>query len=105
MEAALGIGQMERKDQILGARQKNASYLLKKLKPLEKYLQLPWCSPKTEHSFMMFPIVVREGVGVKKQDLVMHLEEHNMETRDMLPLLNQPVYKELFGDLEKKYPR
>jgi len=104
MEAALGVGQMERRNQILGARQKNAAYLLKKLKPFEKYLQLPWHPEKVEHSFMMFPIVVREGVGVKKQDLVMHLEEHNVETRDMLPLLNQPIYKKLFGDLEKKYP-
>ncbi|PIR18814.1 MAG: hypothetical protein COV48_05440, partial [Elusimicrobia bacterium CG11_big_fil_rev_8_21_14_0_20_64_6] len=27
-----------------------------------------------------------------------------VETRDMLPLLSQPVYKKLFGDLEAKYP-
>ncbi|MBI4992194.1 MAG: DegT/DnrJ/EryC1/StrS family aminotransferase [Candidatus Harrisonbacteria bacterium] len=104
MEAALGIGQMERKDQILGARKKNAAYLLKKLKPLAQYLQLPWHPGRVEHSFMMFPIVVKRGVGIKKQDLVMYLEEHNVETRDMLPLLSQPVYKKLFGDIENQYP-
>ena len=34
----------------------------------------------------------------------MFLEEHNIETRDMLPLVNQPVYKKLFGNLEYRYP-
>ena len=35
----------------------------------------------------------------------MHLEEHNIETRDMVPLVNQPVYKKLYGeDLESRYP-
>ncbi len=104
MEAALGVGQMERRGQIMKARQKNAAYLLKKLNPFEKYLQLPWHSPKTEHSFMMFPIVIKKDAGFQKNDLVMHLEELNIETRDMLPLLNQPVYKKLFGDIEKNYP-
>ena len=33
-----------------------------------------------------------------------YLENANIETRPMLPLLNQPIYKELFGDIEKEYP-
>ena len=36
--------------------------------------------------------------------MVQYLEEHNIETRDMLPLINQPFYKELYGDLEAQYP-
>jgi dTDP-4-amino-4,6-dideoxygalactose transaminase len=40
-----------------------------------------------------------------KQQLVNYLEEHQIETRDLLPLVNQPVYKKMFGqDLEEKYP-
>ncbi len=104
MEAALGLAQMERKDKILKARKKNAGYLINKLKPLEKYLQLPWHPKYAEHSFMMFPIVVKKDSGIRKADLVMHLENYNVETRDMLPLLNQPIYKKLFGNLENRYP-
>ena len=51
--------------------------------------------------FMMYPIVVREG---DKTPLVNFLEDHAIETRDLLPLLNQPVYRKLFGDLEPRYP-
>lgn len=94
MEAALGLGQLSRLDKIIGARQKNAAGLLERLKPYEKWLQLPsFDSSVQEHAFMMFPIVVREDAGFGKWDLVDFLETWNVETRDMLPLINQPVYK------------
>jgi perosamine synthetase len=102
MEAALGLGQLERKDQILAARQRNASYLIRHLKPLEKFLQLPSWPSHSEHAFMMFPIVARKPED--KEKLVFFLEQNNIETRDMLPLINQPIYKKLFGDLEPQYP-
>jgi len=38
--------------------------------------------------------------GVKREDLVNFLEENLIETRFLLPLLNQPVYKKIFGDIE-----
>ena len=50
---------------------------------------------------MVYPIVVN---GINKRDLVNFLEEHNIETRDMLPLINQPLYIKLFGNIEEKYP-
>ena len=50
---------------------------------------------------MLFPIVLKEG---NKRRLVNHLESNGIETRDLLPLLNQPVYRNLFGDLEPQYP-
>ena len=103
MEAALGLAQVERRDQILKARQQNAHTLLKQLKPLEEFLQLPTIPPGCEHAFMMFPIVLRTGKAQK--DAVVHfLEENKIETRDMLPLINQPIYTKMFGDLEKSYP-
>jgi dTDP-4-amino-4,6-dideoxygalactose transaminase len=50
---------------------------------------------------MLYGLVVRDQ---DKTPLVNYLEDHGVETRDMLPLLNQPVYKKLFGDLEPKFP-
>lgn len=93
MEAALGLAQLERLPQILSARQGNAAELQKKLAPFTNWLQLPWFDSATHgHAFMMFPIVIREGAPFNKSELISHLENWNVETRDMLPLINQPVY-------------
>ncbi len=94
MEAAIGIGQLERFGEILQSRQSNAAALIELLKPFEKFLQLPWYdSKKQEHAFMMFPIVVRDDAPFKKIDLIQHLEDWNVETREMMPLINQPCYE------------
>jgi len=105
MEAALGVAQLERKDKILAPRAANAAYLMEGLKPYSRYLQLPSWPKHADHAFMVFPLVIKPDAPFLKKDLVMHLEEHNIETRDMLPLVNQPIYKKLYGDnLEDRYP-
>ncbi len=104
MEAAIGVAQLERKDEIVTERQRNAAFLLSKLKKYSSELQLPSLRPESEHVFMMFPIVVKTDRFTKRQ-LVNFLEENNIETRDMLPLTNQPVYEKIFGaGLEDKFP-
>lgn len=104
LEGALGLGQLERVDEIMGARHKNADYLLKGLEPVGKYLQLPRHPENVEHTYMMFPLLVKPGSPKTRKEIVKYLEAKNIETRPMLPLLNQPVYKEIFGDIEKDYP-
>ena len=52
---------------------------------------------------MMYPIVIRDDT-VSRDELIRFLEERQIETRYMLPLLNQPIYRRLFGDLEPAYP-
>ena len=71
------------------------------LKEFEDRLQLQSAPAGRDHSYMLFGMVLR---GEDKTPLVNFLEDRGVETRDMLPLLNQPVYKKLFGDLEGKYP-
>ena len=99
-EAALGLAQLENIALILEKRRKNAAWLTEHLKKFTA-LQLPSIRNHAEHSFMVYPIVVN---GINKRDLVNFLEEHNIETRDMLPLINQPLYIKLFGNIEEKYP-
>lgn len=103
-EGAVGCAQLEIADKILLRRQRNAAYLTQELKNLEKYLQLPWHPPHAGHAFMMYPIVLKKGVGVKKDDLINYLEYNGIETRDMLPLINQPFMKKMFKIKEKDYP-
>lgn len=103
MEAALGLAQLKNWKENILKRQFNAQYLIQGLKPFEEWLQLPTCPSYSQHSFMMFPLVLK-GKEPKKNDLVFFLESHGIETRDMLPLINQPFYRKLFGNLEPQYP-
>ena len=101
LEAALGIGQLERADEIVSKRQEVASKLIKGLGDLSDFLQLPHTPDDRTHTFMLFGIVTK---GNYKRKLVNFLEDMNIETRDLLPLINQPIYIKTFGDLRDEYP-
>jgi dTDP-4-amino-4,6-dideoxygalactose transaminase len=104
MEAAIGVGQLERFSDILHARQHNASRLSQILEPFSSWLQLPsWDSNVQEHGFMMYPIVIQQNAPFKKEELVHHIETWNVESRDMMPLINQPVYA-FMNIKEEEYP-
>lgn len=104
MEAALGVEQLERKNEIIRTRRKNAAFLTRGLADLERWVQLPRWPAHSEHMFMMYPVVLKAGAPVSREDLLMHLEFLNIETRDFLPLINQPVYKKMFGLSYKDFP-
>ncbi len=101
MEAALGLAQLEESAAMIRRRRANAAFLTKGLAPLEPWLQTPAIRPGSEHSFMMYPLVLRREPKAK---LVNYLESHGVETRDMLPLTNQPVYHRLLGIREEDFP-
>ena len=101
LEAAIGLGQLEQRDEIIKARKENAAYFLEHLAPVKTYLQLPSVVPDRDHMFMLFPIALRDR---PKRDLVNYLEEHLIETRDLMPLVNQPINRKLFGEIEDCYP-
>lgn len=105
LEAAMGVAQLENKNEIIQTRKANAQRLIEGLGPLEKagHLQLPSVPDYAEHAFMLFPVVVKNK-EVNRDDLTLHLEENLIETRPMMPLTNQPFYRELFGDIENQYP-
>lgn len=100
-EAAMGLAQLEEKNKIIKARQSVAKRLTLALKDLEDVIQLPHVPAGRDHMFMLYPIVVKNG---DKAGLVNFLEQRGIETRDLLPLINQPVYVRLYGDLESRYP-
>ncbi|HKR56755.1 MAG TPA: DegT/DnrJ/EryC1/StrS family aminotransferase [Gemmatimonadales bacterium] len=92
LEAAIGLAQLRKYRTILKARQSNAAYLMKGLADLQEHLQLPTIPPDRDHVFMLFPLVTKT---LRKRPLVNYLERRGIETRDLLPLLNQPVYRGL----------
>ena len=102
MEAALGLAQIERREHILSSRQSNAKKLTEGLKDLNEYIQLPTKPEGYDHAFMMYPIVLKPQVS--RDELILFLEELNIETRYMVPLINQPFYLEIFGDQSEVFP-
>lgn len=102
LEAAIGLAQLEQQAEALVKRQRNARLLTERLERFQEHLQLPAVRPGSEHAFMIYPLVVRPPVV--RDDLVHHLEQNGVETRPLFPLLSQPVYQRLFGDLRAEYP-
>lgn len=103
MEAAIGVAELERKDEITRRRQWVGRRLSEKLSRFDKFFVLPQVRPGSEHIYMLYPIVICDS-RIEKDDFLLFLEEHGVETRLFMPLLSQPIYKKLFGDIEDKYP-
>lgn len=95
MEAALGIGQLERAAAMLERRRRVAGWLTDTL--AHPALQLPTVAEGNEHSWMMYPIV---APGLR-DSLVSALERAGVETRMLMPILNQPCYR---GVIEPRHP-
>lgn len=98
VNAALGIGQMERLDAILTKRRWVAARLRERLVGLP--LQFPFDDGR--HTYMMYPLMCEEE-GVRDQ-LMVYLAQQEIETRHMMPVTNQPVVKKIIGGIEHRYP-
>lgn len=106
LEAAIGLSQLENNQavKLIKKRQALAKRLIKLLAPLKSKLQLPYIPQGFEHAFMMFPLVLKDP-RIKKWDLIMFLEKNGIETRELLPLLNQPAYRQVFKVNPRNYPQ
>lgn len=103
IEGALGLAGIERKDQIVKKRQKIGRDMVKTLEEFSDYFQLPQVRPQSEHIYMLFPIIIKNK-KIDRNDFLLYLENNGIETRLFFPLLSQPVYKKLFGDIQDQYP-
>ncbi len=103
-EGAVGCAELDTAPQMLRIRKRNGAYLTERLQSLASYLQLPWYPEHSGHAFMMYPIVINKGIGVRKADLVNYLEERGIETRNLMPLINQPYLKTMYKIKESEYP-
>lgn len=102
LEAAIGLAQLENWRSMVAKRTDNAAWLTLNLQNLDTerdLIQLPKVIADAKSSWMMYPIVVKHE---SKWGLVNHLEGHGIETREMMPLTNQPCYKNMWK--EDDYP-
>ncbi|MDO8487480.1 MAG: DegT/DnrJ/EryC1/StrS family aminotransferase [Candidatus Curtissbacteria bacterium] len=103
MEAAIGVAQLKNWRSIIKKRQSNAKYLTANLSKWSKYMQLPKIRDGATHAFMLYPILILDR-KISRKNLTEYLEINGIETRYLMPLLNQPIYVKLFGNLENLYP-
>ncbi len=103
MEGALGLAELENKNSIIKKRQKVGKSLTNALSRYSHFFQLPQIRKNAEHCYMLYPIVILDK-RIEKEEFLLFLEEHGVETRLFMPLLSQPIYKKVFGDISLKFP-
>lgn len=90
LEATLGLRQLKKLPKIVKKRTENTEYFLK---------NLPAGVSTQAFRFMTTPML--QPIFCKNRDeLVLYLEEHGIQTRPLLPIISQPCYKLSF----KSYP-
>jgi CDP-4-dehydro-6-deoxyglucose reductase, E1 len=107
MQAAVGVAQLEKLPAFVAARRHNWQRLRDGLAPLEEHLILPEPTPNSEPSWFGFAITVRPEAPFRRFDLVQHLENRRIATRQLFGgnLMRQPAYLGLphraVGDLTR----
>lgn len=89
MEAALLLPQLATLPEMIVTRQIIAGLITERLQRHADHLILPTTPPGWEHSYMVYPIVLRQE---RKAAVMRTLRKNGIECRDMLPLTNQPCY-------------
>lgn len=97
LEAALGVAQLDNYWEIVSKRNRNAERLTAYLQVINKKwmnpIQIPEIAPyNSSHAWMMYPIVLN---GLDKEPMMNYLNNHGIETRDLMPILIQPSYSYL----------
>lgn len=93
LDAAVGCGELEVILENIERRRAVATLLNSMLGESCPLLQLPVSQLYRTHNYMFYPLVISEKAGFRKEKLVTYLESKDIETRDLLPILNQPCYK------------
>lgn len=95
-QAALGCSQIDKLDNFLAIRRRNAELLTNKLQDLKEYLILPKINDNVKPSWFGYLISVKENAPFTKQKMVEYLESHKIGTRQLFAgnILRQPMIVE-----------
>jgi CDP-6-deoxy-D-xylo-4-hexulose-3-dehydrase len=81
MQAACGLGQLERADAFIQKRRDNFHFLKNRLKSCEEFLILPEATKNSNPSWFGFPITLRQNAQVTRIDLLTYLDQQKIGTR------------------------
>jgi dTDP-4-amino-4,6-dideoxygalactose transaminase len=96
LEAAIGLAQLETWREMIALRVRNAEHLRAVMIDFNRHfdarITIPETLPGNENAWMMFPIVL-DPVTMHKRVFSQYLNEAGIETRDMMPITNQPIFR------------
>lgn len=95
LEAALGLEQVAKMDDIVRARRARLEYFNEHLAPYEDFLVLFRPGPGEEISPLCYPVVVRREASFERFELTKFLEQRGVETRPAFGCIptQQPAYR------------
>jgi CDP-6-deoxy-D-xylo-4-hexulose-3-dehydrase len=95
IQAAIGRQQLRKLDHFVAARRANHAFLTQALAPFEEYFLLPKATPGSEPSWFGFLVMVRDGAGFSRTEIVRYLESRQIQTRQLFGgnLLRQPAFQ------------
>ncbi len=105
MQAAVGLSQLDKLDGFIAARRRNFRRLASGLSALEDTFILPEATPNSDPSWFGFPLAVRPGGPVGRNEIVSGLQSRGIATRLLFAgnILRQPAYHDIdhrvVGDL------
>ena len=94
MQAALGLAQLERIDELLEQKRRIFSWYEENLRHV-KGIELNYGAPETRNVYWMVTAVVDPRIGLKKEEVMRLMDEHNVDCRPFFfPLSAIPAYYE-----------
>jgi perosamine synthetase len=107
LQAAIGLAQTERVCEKV-ARKRDIAQAYTKLLEGEPSMTLPWEAPWAKNVYWMYGIVIGEGFGPSRDNVMEELRRQGVETRPFFyPMHRQPVYQGAdarFPDTSGQYP-
>ncbi|PIQ89656.1 MAG: aminotransferase DegT [Candidatus Omnitrophica bacterium CG11_big_fil_rev_8_21_14_0_20_42_13] len=100
LEAAIGLGNLDRYHDILNKRRENLLYMIEKFREFKPYLYTIEESPHEKIGPHAFAIILGEGAKFSRNELVSYLEKQGIDTRNLF--LSMPTQCAGFGYLGKK---
>jgi|APSaa5957512622_1039677.scaffolds.fasta_scaffold01518_3 CDP-6-deoxy-D-xylo-4-hexulose-3-dehydrase len=97
MQAAIGCAQLGKLPGFIQRRKENFQLIYDGLKGMEDSVALPKATPKSDPSWFGFLMTLRDEVKFKRNDIATHLEEKNIQTRNLFAgnLTRHPCFSSL----------
>lgn len=104
LQAAIGLAQFERIEELVQMRRKNAQLYSKFLQNVEG-LRLPIEKEWAKNVYWMYSILIEPSFGMSRDELMLELEKKGVETRPFfVPMNRQPVFRKMRLFKGEKYP-
>lgn len=81
MQAALGVSQIARLDELIATRRRNFDHLKSRLDACREFLILPEATPGSDPSWFGFLVTLRENAPCTRVDLLRYLDQQRVGTR------------------------